>query len=80
MELFTLFLKCPTYQQARTILLASVAPYLSDLFPNLNNLNVREQNALVNLFLNGDSRLTLENKKFILDKIFVYVISTKRIK
>ncbi len=74
------FLQCPTYQPARDTLFAVVAPILSNLYPNMNNLSNREKDSITNLFLQGDDRLTLETNKHIFNQIFIYISSAQRMK
>ena len=49
------FLECPTYQLARTNLLRSVDPIITDIFPDINALaNRRSKERLIQILLNGD--------------------------
>ena len=73
------FLHCPTYQRVRNTLILSVSPIVVDISPDILNIrNNRYAQALVNIFLTGDSRLSTEANKIIFSHVFEYIIATKR--
>ena len=73
------FLHCPTYQRVRNTLILSVSPIVVDISPDILNIrNNRHAQALVNIFLTGDSRLSTEANKVIFSHVFEYINATKR--
>ena len=60
-------------------LILSVSPIVVDISPDILNIrNNRHAQALVNIFLTGDSRLSTEANKVIFSHVFEYIIATKR--
>ena len=56
----------PTYQRVRSTLILSVSPIVVDISPDILNIrNNRHAQALVNIFLTGDPRLSTEINKEI---------------
>ena len=59
-------LHCPTYQRVRNTLILSVSPIIVDIYPVILNIrNNRHAQALVNISLTGDPRLSTETNKVI---------------
>ena len=59
-------LHCPTNQRVRNTLILSVSPIIVDMHPDILNIqNNRHSQALVNISLTGDPRLSTEANKVI---------------
>ena len=74
-------LECPTYQLARTNLLRSVDPIITDIFQDINDLvNRRSKERLIQIMLNGDQRLENQQNLRIFESVHCYVLATGRMK
>ena len=75
------FLECPTYQLARSNLLRSVDPIITDIFQEINELvNRRSKERLIQIMLNGDHRLENQQNLRIFESVHCYVLATGRMK
>ena len=75
------FRECPTYQLARTNLLQSVDPILTDIFQDINELvNRRSKERLIQIMLNGNLRLDKQQNLRIFESVHCYVLATGRMK
>ncbi len=72
-------LYCPTYQGARNSLILSIAPLVINISPDIETIrNNRHAQAVVNILLSGDNRLSTETNQSILSHVFTYIASTNR--
>ena len=75
------FLECPMYQGARNYLLQSVSQIVQIIIPNVGlNMSNREKKSLIEMFINGDSRLNSSQNEELFLHVQAYITRTARMK
>ena len=73
------FLDCPAYQAARVPLLQTVGIIVADIFPNVHHIQLkRSKDALIQIMINGDSRLEVDRNYELFDVVHDFIMSTGR--